>query len=371
MQYAKSTYRQLIDAILSDVRWHPDVSKLSPEAFIYWILQAEEYICQRIDVKEEYVLRYLADISDYYYQDRPPVTAATNATPSVITATAHGLVLNDIFWITGIRGMTTAEGRMRAKAVATNTITLEHYRRVKDATNATPIVILLEETHPFVTGNSVVIAGVTGNTAANGTWTITKVNDWKFSLDTSVGNADYGGGGTAVKDVAADAAYISGGRFWKENEIPTYFRDFDYGTLLFGNTLKEVDEVTLEELEQRRARYEYSFPYLYSYPIKMAPGRRNGIKYQTFEPTPLEDNNLTMYGKLNVNPDDYSGDPEGTNIHLSNQYNNMILAFVKAKVASATMKDGKMALKYETDVETLIGHDNSRKEPSLIRVVYH
>lgn len=66
---------------------------------------------------------------------------------------------------------------------------------ITGATNATPIVIT-STTHGLETGNRVTISGVLGNTAANGTWTITKVNANSFSLDTSVGNGAYTSGGT-------------------------------------------------------------------------------------------------------------------------------------------------------------------------------
>ena len=39
------------------------------------------------------------------------------------------------------------------------------------------------------------VANVGGNTAANGTFTITKVDDDKFSRDTSAGNGTYTSGG--------------------------------------------------------------------------------------------------------------------------------------------------------------------------------
>lgn len=65
---------------------------------------------------------------------------------------------------------------------------------VSDATNAAPIVIT-SSSHGLDTGDLVIIEGVAGNTAANGVWSITKVDANKFSLDGSVGNAAYTSGG--------------------------------------------------------------------------------------------------------------------------------------------------------------------------------
>lgn len=74
-------------------------------------------------------------------------------------------------------------------------------RTITDATNATPIVITTSANHLFATDDTVYIANVGGNTAANGTWTITKISATTFSLNTSVGSGAYTAGGTAI-DIA-------------------------------------------------------------------------------------------------------------------------------------------------------------------------
>lgn len=70
-------------------------------------------------------------------------------------------------------------------------------KAITGATNATPIVITVVG-HGYATGNSVRITGVLGNTAANGTWTITSTGTDTFSLNTSVGNGAYTSGGTST-----------------------------------------------------------------------------------------------------------------------------------------------------------------------------
>lgn len=65
---------------------------------------------------------------------------------------------------------------------------------ITGATNATPIVVTATG-HGLVTGDVVVISGVLGNTAANGTFTVTSINANTFSLTTSVGNGAYTSGG--------------------------------------------------------------------------------------------------------------------------------------------------------------------------------
>jgi hypothetical protein len=66
---------------------------------------------------------------------------------------------------------------------------------VTGATNATPIVVTSDRVHRLTTGDRVVVAGVGGNTAANGTWLVTVLSSTTFSLDTSVGNGAYTSGG--------------------------------------------------------------------------------------------------------------------------------------------------------------------------------
>ncbi len=58
------------------------------------------------------------------------------------------------------------------------------------ATNALPIVVT-SIGHGLQTGTQVTITGVLGNTATNGTWTITRIDADTFSLDGSVGNGNF------------------------------------------------------------------------------------------------------------------------------------------------------------------------------------
>lgn len=66
---------------------------------------------------------------------------------------------------------------------------------VTNATNDSPIVIT-SASHGLTTGARVTVASVGGNTAANGTHTITKVDANSFELDGSTGNGSYTSGGT-------------------------------------------------------------------------------------------------------------------------------------------------------------------------------
>jgi len=67
---------------------------------------------------------------------------------------------------------------------------------ISGASNASPISIT-DTAHGYTTGQTVLITGVGGNTAANGTWVITVVDANHFTLNGSTGNGAYTSGGTA------------------------------------------------------------------------------------------------------------------------------------------------------------------------------
>lgn len=81
------------------------------------------------------------------------------------------------------------------QANGTGSLTNRDAGVVTGATNATPIVIT-SASHNLATGMRVTIATVGGNTSANGTFVITRVDANSFSLDSSVGNGAYTSGGT-------------------------------------------------------------------------------------------------------------------------------------------------------------------------------
>ncbi len=58
-------------------------------------------------------------------------------------------------------------------------------------TNATPIECTSASGHGLTTGDKVIIEDALGNTAGNGTWTVTVTGADTFTLDTSVGNGVY------------------------------------------------------------------------------------------------------------------------------------------------------------------------------------
>jgi hypothetical protein len=64
---------------------------------------------------------------------------------------------------------------------------------ITGSTNATPIVVTFTAGHGLVDGKRIAIAGVTGNTAANGMWTLEFTGANTARLLGSVGNGTHGG----------------------------------------------------------------------------------------------------------------------------------------------------------------------------------
>ena len=77
----------------------------------------------------------------------------------------------------------------------TGTTSFRYTGTVTGATNASPIVIT-STAHGLVTGTRVTVVDVLGNTAANGAFAITVLTANTFSLTGSTGNGAYTSGGT-------------------------------------------------------------------------------------------------------------------------------------------------------------------------------
>lgn len=66
---------------------------------------------------------------------------------------------------------------------------------ISNATNASPIVVTATS-HGLTTGALITMSGATGNTSANGTSYVTRIDSNTFSLDGTTGNGAYVDGGT-------------------------------------------------------------------------------------------------------------------------------------------------------------------------------
>jgi len=98
-------------------------------------------------------------------------------------------ILESIPLLENTVGMTLLAGKERySYSIATITA----------ASNTTPIVITTASAHGFSTGDTLSIANVVGNSAANADWPIIVLSPTTFSLTGSAGNGAWTSGGTAT-----------------------------------------------------------------------------------------------------------------------------------------------------------------------------
>ncbi len=142
------------------------------------------------------------------------VPQVTNTSPiAITTASPHRLQTGMAVSITGVQGTTAANGTFTVSITSPTSFTLDGSSgngdwtgggtvipriAVTAASNGTPITITTAGPHGLQTGMLVALDGVTGNTAANGTFSITVPpgpNANSFTLDGSIGNGNWTGGG--------------------------------------------------------------------------------------------------------------------------------------------------------------------------------
>ncbi|WP_417521884.1 G8 domain-containing protein [Marinobacter sp.] len=94
---------------------------------------------------------------------------------------------------------------------------------ITNVSKTAPVIITTKDAPP--TGSQVIIAGVKGNTSANGTWVVTNISDTEFSLNGSSGNKDYVSGGSWTSMAPRTSHPISQATYSEWNQY-----SFVYGT---------------------------------------------------------------------------------------------------------------------------------------------
>ncbi len=127
---------------------------------------------------------------------------------------------------------------------------------VDGASNATPIEITTSAPHGLTDGQDVTIAGVSGNTAANGTWTVTVTGATTFTLTDSVGNDIYTTGGTwTVTRFVAAASYLPEYRLQALSVLQVDVRAANLETEELDRTPSSTDTYNLEIILQKAATF--------------------------------------------------------------------------------------------------------------------
>jgi len=124
------------------------------------------------------------------------VTTASQLTDLSTTATSSSATIAAGTW-----GVGNATYSVSGVTVTVNSLT------VSGASNSSPITLTVNSTTGLHNGDTVMVSGVAGNTAANGTWTITVDNGTQIDLQGSAGNGAYTSGGV-VAGSGNGVAYI-------------------------------------------------------------------------------------------------------------------------------------------------------------------
>lgn len=341
VSYGRSTYKQLIDDILLDTNDSLPLADVGPEVYISWILRAEEELCKQLQVREEYVLRYSNLVDEYPVQDRPPITAITTSTPRVVTAAGHGIDDYSRILIAGVSGISGINQQWFTYGADTDTFKLAPGVYISGVAEVpTGIKITTEKPHGFDDGASITLNGTT----FDGTFTITLVDTTSFIISIGAPTVAFSTGASAIWMLqdAGEGDYVSGGRFWRDTEIPTFFQSLRIGYRVFGSLPRLLNPFSFEDMRLAQERDGYGIHTSYSAPDSMAVLRRNGIKYIKLWPLPRNDSDVILSGRMTLQSQLYRDDSEDATIHLSSEYDEAIKAYVASKIFNR-LKDQKQS----------------------------
>jgi hypothetical protein len=357
--YSYPTYNQIIDDVLSSINEEGRTAPLSADTMKVWIIEAQKKICDAVEVRDKWRLQLAANQSEYPFRDRNAITGATNATPIVVTMPAHGFVNDEYIAGSNVGGNLAANGNFQVKNKTANTFELYAYASVSNATNATPIQITTTEEHGFADGSTVTISGVEGNTAANGTFVISVVDALNFTLDSSIGTADYTEGGAVSQASVGSGAWTAGGRFWSQSELPTSFKRLLFGDRMWSSVHRKVEVRDVNDVLMLRRQATESFMAFTAYnaPFVMTDWAENGRRKLMVYPPPQGTETMKIYVRLKINQRLHVDDDLDSFIQLPNDYEEAVKSFLSYKVYG-WLKDKKkeesdaFAL-YQNEVATL------------------
>ncbi len=364
--YDKPTYQQLIDEVVGEVNEDAAIARKPFESFQSDILNAEQKIADEYDIKEEYELRLTDGVDEYFFQDRPAIVNATNASPISIEANSpHGLSDKGIILIRNVQGNDAANGTFRIGYTDTLNFTLKEFARIVGVTvSGTTVTATTEKNHGWSTADSILID--TSSAYIDGTFSITVTGLKTFTFTHTVPDGTYNGLGIASKNTTGTGNYTSGGRFWKENELPTHLGRFDYGEVNVQGFRGTSDVVDNRSLSGDESWDSFFNP---TYPAQMTFGTKNGRRYLRFSVTPTQSQTIRLFGFLKISPHLYYDDPLSATIHLDAEFSEAIKYFVKSK-AYGFLKDRKNSVE---EMNSFLGWMRDKKfntvTPKRIQII--
>jgi hypothetical protein len=368
--YGRSTYKQLTDDILLDTNESLPLADVGPEIYVSWILRAEEELCKKLEVREEYILRYTLKQDEYIVQDRPPITAITTATPRMVTAAAHGIEDYSRILIAGVSGIDGINQQWFTYGKAANTFLLAPGAYISGiAEISTGIKVTTETPHGFTTGGTITLYG----TGIDGDFVITVIDTTSFSIAVGVTGVALVSRACAIWKLqnAGTGDYVSGGRFWRDSEIPTFFQQIRVGYRKFGGLPRLLNPYSFEDIRLAQERDGYGIHTSYSAPDSMGFFRRNGLKYLKMWPLPMNESDVVLSGRMMIQSQMFRNDSENATIHLAYEYDEMIKAYVASKIYQR-LKDGKQSmLEYSRFLSLVDDFREINKNPVRRPIVYY
>ena len=158
-------------------------------------------------------------------EDGRAITDATNTGPIVITDLGHELTTGEEIVVSGVTGNFAANGRHFITTAGFNAVSLDastgngsyasggtwiRVGKIENTQLGSPIIVV-DTDHGLQTGDEIVVTGVEINTAANGSWFVTRIDADNFMLNNSQENgiaaANTGDWIEAVDEVKAQVAF--------------------------------------------------------------------------------------------------------------------------------------------------------------------
>ena len=363
--YGHSTYGELIDVVLADLP-QLELKQLPIAVLQDWLLRAEERICRLATVREVFILRYSVDNLDYPFRDRPLITAATNATPIVCTCLAHGIANNSRVEIFGGQGNEAVNGTWFTSNGAADVFTINPGAYINAVVeDDAGLKVTTEVAHRFATGASITIAGMSSTPIPDGDYTVTVIDDTSFTIPYSPADATYDGGGVCYQKSASvgSGTFTGGARVWVDTEIPTYISKVIFGQVTYGAFPYNTRGYHIDTLNRERT------PYIAAYPKRAAMYTKGMQKYLRLDPAPQVDSDITLYGEMQISPRNHYTEPETLTIHLSSEYDPMIVSFMKARAWERLGDHSKMKL-YDAEFGQHVAEHNMNQNPTSVDIVY-
>lgn len=154
------------------------------------------------------------------------------------------------------------------------------------ASNTSPIVITVSGGTAPPTGTIVTIVGVTGNTAANGTWVVINLSSTTFSLNGSIGNGNYFSGGVIDNEFQA-MRQISTYPIMRARNVNNWWKIYSRLNLAYWsktvgyyispnvNDWKNAGKMTLKQAKSMY--HDYGMPNIYPFWAPMLQAILTGI----------------------------------------------------------------------------------------------